>query len=243
MLGIYNIDSNYTEFLRLNVDDRVSKNDNLNYKRTYCGIIISSAGTKFFIPMTHKVDNSKRVSSSVFRIVEKRNGKENALGMLLLNNAIPVKEGTFQRIDFAVKESDTEDEKKYKFLLQKQQRILRKYENVISYRFNRLRDRQLQGELSERERGRVCNFDNLVRYSLIFDKSSQMNQKLDSEKLAELFAGYYKKEKQKAKYNSLMTQETSMQKHLKNTLQRDIKRNQQSSLSNSVLLRKQIGRK
>lgn len=215
MLSLFNIDSNYTEFLRLNADDRVNLNNNVNYKRVYCGIIVSSDGTDYFIPLTHKMNYSKKISELVFRVYLDKNGKKDELGMLLFNNAIPVKNGTYSIIPLSIKDDQTKEEKQYKALLQKQQMVLRKLEPVITHKFNKLKERQKLGKLSENELKRVCDYDKLELFSQIYDESLVLNKTLDNNQLGKLFSDYYKKQAKQKEFQQYVNQQTKMNQYLK----------------------------
>lgn len=165
MINLYNIDSEYTELLRNNVDAKVNKNNNNNYKRVYCGIIVSDDNTKFFIPMTHNTNDNPKLSKTVFKLKDKKNNQKNSnLGMLLFNNAIPLKEGTYSKIELKITENDSIENIKYKILMQKQIKTINALEKSILYRFNDLMNRAKQGKLTRIEKDRMCNFDKMVKY-------------------------------------------------------------------------------
>ena len=209
MLAFYNIDDEFTELLRNNVDRRVSKNNNVDYKRAYCGIIVSENNNKFFIPMTHKIDDNPSLENTVFMLQRLKKGKRvRDIGMLLFNNAIPVKEGTYTMVDTTIKVTDSNEEKKYKCLLQTQLKAIRKYEEIINFRFNKLLERKKNGKLSKIEETRTCNFDALFDY-------------IRSKSFAE--TEYSKKLNRKIKFEQLQKKQTPMKEYLNRTQKGEIK--------------------
>lgn len=201
MLAIYNIDDEFTELLRNNIDRRVSKNNNVNYKRAYCGIIVSQNNNRFFIPMTHKIDNKPSLKNTVFVLQKLKNGQRvRDIGMLLFNNAIPVKEGTYTMVETAIKSTDSDKEKKYKYLLQTQLAVMKKYEATINFRFNKLLERKEKGLLSKIEESRTCDFKKMVNF---IDSDGFKASKL------------YKKLKNQAQISQLKQKETTMNAYLK----------------------------
>ena len=110
-LKFYNIDDQYIEYL-YQFDKKVPFNK--NSKRPYIGIILEINGITYFAPMfSPKQQHSKyKANATHIRIGEK-------LGMIKLNNMIPVNKENLKYINF----NDIQD-KKYKNLLIQQNNFI-----------------------------------------------------------------------------------------------------------------------
>lgn len=197
MIAIYRIDSDYTEYLRIIADGRVNKNNNNNYKRVYCGIVLTRKNQEFFIPMTHKQSISFPLRRSVFKIKGDRN---NPLGMLLFNNAIPVQPGTYQRVNFSF------EEQKYKNLLIEQYHFLKKYEKIINKQFNDYYERKEKGLLTSIEAKRTCNYNKLIIVSKDFCSIFKLNSNLNEKERKNLVKNRYKQNKKFKNLNKVTSQ-------------------------------------
>lgn len=124
-LKFYNIDDNYIKYL-YEFDKKVPFNkDN---KRPYIGIVLEINGTKYFAPMfSPKKQHSKYKSNATYiRIGE-------GLGILRLNNMIPVEDKNLKYINF----NDIKDNK-YKYLLIQQNNFIQRNTEKIRENANKL---------------------------------------------------------------------------------------------------------
>lgn len=110
-LKFYNIDDQYIEYL-YQFDKKVPYNK--NSKRPYIGIILEINGITYFAPMfSPKQQHSKyKANATHIRIGEN-------LGMIKLNNMIPVNKNNLQYIDF-----NNIKDKKYRYLLIQQNNFI-----------------------------------------------------------------------------------------------------------------------
>ncbi len=120
-LKFYNIDDKYIEYL-YNFDKRVPFNK--NGKRPYIGIILEINGITYFAPMFSPKKQHSTYKANVTHI--KVNGN---LGMIKLNNMIPVNKENLKYIDF-----NNIKDKKYKNLLIQQN-------NFIQINTNKIREK------------------------------------------------------------------------------------------------------
>ncbi|ELL0578635.1 type III toxin-antitoxin system ToxN/AbiQ family toxin [Vibrio cholerae] len=110
----YTVSDEYVAFLK-SIDSNVP--DNYNEGRAYVGIVLNVNGIKYLAPLTsYKAEKQDRLSPSLptlLKMYEKGNPK-NPLGMVQINNMIPVLDSEITLLDLA---SQAEP---YKSMLNKQ---------------------------------------------------------------------------------------------------------------------------
>lgn len=110
--------------------------DNYNAKRPYVGVILYINAHTYLAPLTSykpKQDLLKASNPTIFKIHEKNNVL-NPLGMIHLNNMIPVIESEIQPIDFALQPVE------YRQLLSKQLEFIKTNQDVLKKKAKHLYD-------------------------------------------------------------------------------------------------------
>lgn len=110
-LKFYNIDDEYIKYL-YQFDKKVPYNK--NNKRPYIGIVLEIKGTKYFAPMFSPKQQHSKYKANVTHI-----NIDNNLGMIKLNNMIPVNEKDLRLIEF-----NKIQDKKYRNLLIQQNNFI-----------------------------------------------------------------------------------------------------------------------
>ena len=142
-LRFYTINPQYIDYLQ-SADANVYNHSGAKYKkpRPYVGVVLKVAGNKFFAPLTSykpKQDKIPPGNLSVFKIYERTNPR-NKLGMIKLNNMIPVLDSQLQLLDMNAQPSHYKNVlyKQYEFIganaLQITQRAERLFTQVTSFR-------------------------------------------------------------------------------------------------------------
>ncbi|WP_181859682.1 type III toxin-antitoxin system ToxN/AbiQ family toxin [Vibrio harveyi] len=141
------------------VDDKVRDNKT---SRPYVGVVIEVEGFKYLSPLTSykpKHDELKDSNPLIFKMHEV--GDESVkLGMLQLNNMIPVLDSEITLLDL---ESQSP---KYKGLLEKQQKFLRKNQDAITEKAEDLRNKVIAAKQAGRSNFLVnmsCDFEALEK--------------------------------------------------------------------------------
>ena len=124
-IKFYNIDDKYIEYLH-KFDSKVPFNK--NNKRPYIGIILDINGTIYFAPMFSPKQQHTKYKANVTHIKIGEN-----LGIIKLNNMIPVNKRNLKYIDF----KKIEDEK-YKNLLIQQNNFIQINTEKIRKQANKL---------------------------------------------------------------------------------------------------------
>lgn len=124
-LKFYNIDDKYIEYL-YQFDKKVPYNK--NNKRPYIGIVLEVKGTKYFAPMFSPKQQHSKYKANATHI-----NINNNLGMIKLNNMIPVNEEDLQLIEF-----NKIQDKKYKNLLIQQNNFIQLNTDKIRNMANKL---------------------------------------------------------------------------------------------------------
>lgn len=112
-MKFYTVSDAYITYLK-RIEAKVP--DNYGGKRPYVGIILEIGGHQYLAPLTShkpKHDQIKTSSSTVFKIHEKGD-PTNKLGMLQLNNMIPVLASEVTVVDFSTQDP------KYRAMMRKQ---------------------------------------------------------------------------------------------------------------------------
>lgn len=122
MIGLYEIDDKYIEYLR-QFDKKVlsPKTEDRKHTRKYIGVIFNNKEYQYFIPLSSykpEVYDDMYESPSLKKIGD--------LAVLRINNMIPVIESVVHKINFS-----NEKDFKYRSLLQSEYRILKNREREI----------------------------------------------------------------------------------------------------------------
>lgn len=150
-LKFYNINDKYIEYL-YNFDKRVPYNK--NSKRPYIGIIIEINSNTYFAPMfSHKEKHLKLKKNSTFIKIEKN------LGIIKLNNMIPVNKENLNYINF-----NQLKDKKYKQLLIKQNKFIQRNSQLIREKAMKLYDKSTTNK-NNYYKEICCNFKLLEEVS------------------------------------------------------------------------------
>ena len=134
-LRFYTVSTAYLDHLRA-VEPKVYYAQGEGYvsSKPYIGIVLEVSGHKFLAPLTSykpKQDKIKNSNVSVFKLHERGN-PDNKLGMISLNNMIPVLESEIQEFDL---ESQREG---YKRMLYKQYEFIKANDEEILERASKL---------------------------------------------------------------------------------------------------------
>ena len=129
-LKIYNIDNDYIQYLSkydLNIDYNVK--ETAKHIRPYAGILLSINDVNYFAPLkSPKKKFSKEMKSHV-DIILIENGKK---GVINLNDMIPIMKNNINllnEVEYIVKSNDTDEDIKYKNIIQDQIAWCNKIEN------------------------------------------------------------------------------------------------------------------
>ncbi len=132
-MKFYTVSDRYITYLKT-LDHKVP--NNYGGKRPYVGIIIEINGHKYLAPMTSykpKQDALDTNNRTIFKIHEK--GKPlKKLGMLHLNNMIPVLDSEVKEVDFSTQDL------KYRILLTHQINFIKSEQDAIKERAAKLYD-------------------------------------------------------------------------------------------------------
>ena len=144
-LNLYHISIKYVRNLS-HISDRVfsvspqtGKND-----RPFLGIITLVNGKQYCIPLTSPKEKHKRMKSDIdlIKIFDVSGRDENnqflLIGILNLNNMIPVNESVITPVDLTLLEADSSDVTKYKIFMNKQLSWCRKNVDMIQRRADRV---------------------------------------------------------------------------------------------------------
>ncbi len=154
-MKLYRVSDRYIAYLKT-IDSRVP--DNYSGKRPYVGILLVVDGIQYLAPLTSykpKQDRMKDKDVTLFKLYE--TGKEeNKLGIINLNNMIPIIESEITLLDV-----DSQPES-YKVLLTKQIAYIRKNKELIASRAAKLRDVVIKG-YNTKAVAISCNFQLLEK--------------------------------------------------------------------------------
>lgn len=122
MIGLYEIDDTYIDYLRA-IDNKVlsTKNGNRKETRKYVGIIVHNNKYDYFIPLSSykPQTHDTMYESKSFKKIGK-------MAVLRINNMIPVPSSVYHRIDF-----NTVSDINYRNLLHNEYRIIKTRESEI----------------------------------------------------------------------------------------------------------------
>ena len=146
-LDLYYIDLKYIRNLS-NADDNVMSISPQRGKenRPFVGVIVLVNGMEYCIPLTSPKDKFKTKKSQIdfIKIFDESRRDENnqfkLIGVLNINNMIPVADVVITKIDLAIHKNDTLEVKRSKTLMQKQLAWCRDHVDVITNRAQKVYD-------------------------------------------------------------------------------------------------------
>lgn len=147
VLNFYYIDLKYIRDLS-NVDDNVLSISPQRGKqnRPFVGVLLLLNGRKYCIPLTSPKEKFKSMKSQVdflkiFDDSRKDESVKNKLiGILNINNMIPVDETVIRQVDLTIHEKDKTEIIVHKQLMQKQLKWCREHADIIENRANKVYD-------------------------------------------------------------------------------------------------------
>ncbi len=156
-LRLYTISMKYVRDLH-NVDDRVQSVSPQIHKssRPFVGVVIICNGQRYCIPLDHPKEKHYRMKNDIdfIRIFD---GKK-LIGVMNLNNMIPVDDIVVQPLNISPAIDDSSAEKAYKNLCVKELYWIRKNQNVIINRANKLYRMIVSGTASQGLKKRCLGF-------------------------------------------------------------------------------------
>ena len=176
-LNFYYIDLKYIRDLS-NVDDNVMSISPQRGKqnRPFVGVIVLLNGRKYCIPLTSpKVKFEKMKSQVDFLKIfdESKKGEKPLIGVLNINNMIPVDESVIRKVDLIIHNNDKQEVKAHKRLMQKQLKWCREHVDTIENRANKVYDMVVKKPDKNK---------NLVKRSSKFSKLEVISDKLITKK-------------------------------------------------------------
>ena len=157
------------------VDDKVMSVSPQSNKqaRPHLGIIVINDGVKYVIPLSSPKEKYKKKSSiDLIKIFDEKikddRGTYKIIGVLNINNMIPVNDWYIQKVDLVIHKNDSAKKKAYKELLQNQLKWCRKNSKLIYRRVEKVY--KLVTEAPDKDRS-------LVRRSVDFKKLEEILKK------------------------------------------------------------------
>jgi protein AbiQ len=147
--------------------------------RPFVGVIVLLNRRKYCIPLTSPKDKFKVMKSRVDFLKIFDEGKKDfnsatkLIGVLNINNMIPVDESVISKVDLAIHDKDRLEIKQHKQLMQKQLKWCRNHVNTIENRANKVYDMVVNHPDKNR---------NLVKRSSKFIKLEKIADKLNEKK-------------------------------------------------------------
>lgn len=126
-LEIWQVESDYLDYLR-QFDSKVPNDD--THTRKFLGVIIEVNGCKYYAPLSSPKPNHAKTKTSDIKVHLINNTD---CGSINLRYMIPVPEEALVPVDV-----DTLDDEKYRFLVMKQLRFIKKSSDVIQAKASRL---------------------------------------------------------------------------------------------------------
>lgn len=171
---LYTIDNNYINYLKM-YDSKVSHNYDHNVnKKPYVGIVYEDKDNhKFFAPLSSPKERHKRMSDFMVDCIKLDEGK---LGVINLNNMIPVNDGFLKSIIIPSeeeRENISKDEKEYIDLLVDQLKIINS--TPTQKKIKRNANKMFNNQVSDRVKMRSTDIDKLLianhNYNYIINNS------------------------------------------------------------------------
>ena len=181
-LNFYYINLKYIRDLS-NVDDNVMSISPQRGKqdRPFVGVIVLLNERKYCIPLTSPKDKFKAMKSQVdfLKIFDERKKDDNCtpklIGVLNINNMIPVDETVISKVDLTIHEKDKTEIKIHKQLMQKQLRWCRDHVDTIENRANKVYDMVVNHP--DKNRNLVKRSSKFIKLEAVADKLTRKKDK------------------------------------------------------------------
>lgn len=182
IINLYNIDLKYIRNLS-KVDDKVTSispqisKDN----RPFVGVVVLMNGKKYCIPLTSPKDKFKSQKSQIdfIKIYDEKqkdnNGVPKLIGVLNINNMIPVESSVITKIDLTIHKQENPSSKVYKELMQNQLRWCRTHYDIIQNRANKVYN--IVTQTPEKSRNLVRRCCDFLKLETVLEKYLQSNDK------------------------------------------------------------------
>ncbi len=174
-LNFYYIDLKYIRNLS-NADDNIMSISPQRGKqnRPFVGVILLLNGRKYCIPLTSPKDKFKKMKSKVdfLKIFDEskkdENGAPKLIGILNINNMIPVNETVISKVDLVIRDKEKPEIKVHKQLMQKQLKWCRDHVDTIENRANKVYDMVVNHP--DKNRNLVKRSSKFVKLEVVADK-------------------------------------------------------------------------
>ncbi len=168
-LKLVKINSDYCDFLR-QFDSKVIYNFGQKELRPFVGVLfeIEAGKFKYFAPLSSPKPKHKNLSNSAMDLLKIDGGK---LGVVNINNMIPVSDKNYFNISFSAPTSNDHDEK-YRLLMINQLNWLNKTNNkeLLLKKANKIYELYKAKKLYPQLMERCCNFDILEQKCKEYNK-------------------------------------------------------------------------
>ena len=149
---IVKINADYCNFLR-KFDNKVVYNFGKKELRPFIGILFTIDNIEYFAPLSSPKEKHIKLKNTI-DLIKINNGK---LGVVNLNNMIPVMKNNYEEFDLNKKTENKEEMLRLK-LLKKQLRWLTSYKNDIYTKSKLLYNLYKNDKLPKNVQNRCCNF-------------------------------------------------------------------------------------
>ena len=184
-LDFYYIDLKYIRDLSRKDDNVMSISPQRGKQnRPFVGVVVMTNERKYCIPLTSPKDKFKNRKSQVdfIKVYDEESavqadGSHKLIGVLNINNMIPVTDGVIKRIDMKIRLSDSQETQNMKRLMQKQVKWCRNHVETIENRANKVYD--LVTKTPEKSRNLVRRSSDFIKLEKIADEYEQKEIKND----------------------------------------------------------------
>ena len=149
---IVKINYDYCNYLR-QFDSKVVYNAGIKEMRPFIGILFIINDCEYFAPLSSPKDKHKHMKNNI-DVIKLKNGE---LGVVNLNNMIPVNKDNYKLIELDEK-TDNTTIIKWHNLLKKQLQWLNRNSTNIRSKANKLYKMYINNSIPERIKIRTCNF-------------------------------------------------------------------------------------
>ncbi len=164
-LSLYNIDERIFNYLK-QIDYRVTNFNGEKSSRPFVGVLIIIDDIYYLAPLSSPKEKHLNMKNSI-DFVKIDNGN---LGVINLNNMIPILRQYMIKIDTRIKKTENKDDIKYKMLLNNQLSWINRKanQNKIILRAQKLREKYINGNLPKNIKQRCVNFIELENKIKLF---------------------------------------------------------------------------
>ena len=177
-LDFYYLDIKYIRELS-SIDDNIMSISPQRGKqnRPFVGVVTVLGGRKYCIPLTSPKDKFAQKKSQVdfIKIFDEgrkdKTGMPKLIGVLNINNMLPVSENVVQKVDLRIHPSDIPEIKRAKALMQKQLEWCRNHADVIENRAQKVYD--LVNNHPDKNRNLVKRSSKFIELETVLDKRNR----------------------------------------------------------------------